>query len=105
MKSLSFKGRYVDLILSRKKTSTMRRHDSPMNPKKGDTVNFRVGRYAQPFASATITDVEVIHLTSITDPQARRDGFNNAHELRAQLRETYGPNIRRVALIKFKLIK
>jgi hypothetical protein len=76
-----------------------------MNPKKGDTVNFRVGRYAQPFATAIITNVEVIHLTSITDPQARRDGFDNAHELRAQLRETYGPNIRRVALIKFKLIK
>lgn len=105
MAALSFKSKYIDDILAGRKTSTMRRVGSPANPKAGTEFTLKCGRYSPPFAKAKCISVTPIFVSDITDRMAKLDGFANAAALQTQLRETYGPNIRRVDVIKFQLIE
>lgn len=105
MKSLSFKARYIEDIVAGKKTTTMRRVGAPSNPAVGELVQFRNGRYRPPFAVARITRSSVLDLRDITDRQAKRDGYATADELRATLRQTYEPTLRRVAVIGFRVVE
>lgn len=105
MRSLSFKAQYIQAILDGTKTTTMRRINSPANPSPGEDIHFRNGRYRPPFAEAKCISVKPLALADITDAMARKDGFSSADELRATLRETYGPYLRRVEVITFQVTR
>lgn len=104
MASLSFKSKYIPDILAGKKTTTMRKVGSPNNPKEGSEFTLKCGRYAPAFATARCLSVKTLKLAEMTDRQAKADGFDSAESLIKQLRETYGPQIRHVDVIKFQLI-
>lgn len=86
MKGLTFRARYVPLILDGRKTTTIRRPSARL-PELGDRVRL-VCRYdLPPFALATVTGARDVAAVDLTDDDARADGFASADELRDALAE------------------
>ncbi len=69
MKSLWFKQKFVEPILTGAKTDTVRRPSARL-PKEGDTVMFQVGP-KPPFATALITRVQEIGIDHLSEAHKR----------------------------------
>ncbi len=96
------KGKFVDLILEGKKTSTIRL--GYWVPKYDEIILHGGGR---PFAVVRITKVERKRVSEINDEDAIRDGMNNKEELINELRKVYG-NLKEdyvVTIIHFEVKK
>lgn len=80
MKGLTFRARYVPLILSGDKVTTIRR---PSNRLPGQGEQFRlVCRYDQPpFAIATVMSMVDVDTAQLTTADAYADGFDSLAEL------------------------
>ncbi len=99
---LMVKGKYVDLILEGKKTTTIRK--GYWIPKSREIILHGGGR---PFAVAEITDVIYKKVSELTDEDALRDGLKDKEELVKELKKAYGdvkPDDL-VTIIKFKVVK
>lgn len=84
MKGLTFRAKYVPLILSGAKTTTIRRPSNRL-PVAGDRIRL-VCRYDRPpFALADVTDVRDVAAADLTEAQATADGFASLAELLAAL--------------------
>jgi len=99
---LMVKGKYVDLILSGKKTATIRK--GYWVPKFKEIILHGGGR---PFAVAEITDVIYKKLGELNNKDVLEDGFKNKEELVKELRKAYGDlhEDDLVTIIKFKVKK
>ena len=99
---LMVKGKYVDLILSGKKTATIRK--GYWVPKFKEIILHGGG---QPFAVAEITDVIYKKLGELNNKDVLEDGFKNKEELVKELRKAYGDlhEDDLVTIIKFKVKK
>ena len=96
------KGRYVDLILSGKKTATIRL--GLVRPRYKEMIVHGGGR---PVAKISITKVVYKKVKELTEEDAIKDGFNNLSELLEELKKVY-PNISNddwVTIIEFKVIQ
>ncbi len=101
-KHLMVKGKYVDLILSGKKVTTIRK--GYWIPKSKEIILHGGGK---PFAVAKITNVIYKKVSELTDEDAIRDGLKNKEELVKELKKAYGevnPNDL-VTIIEFKVTK
>ncbi|NPA85122.1 MAG: ASCH domain-containing protein [Crenarchaeota archaeon] len=99
---LMVKGKYVDLILSGKKTATIRK--GRWVPKFKELILHGGGR---PFAVAEVVDVEYKKLSEITQEEIKEDGFDSKAELVEELRRAYGEisDDDIVTIIRFKVKK
>jgi len=99
---LMVKGKYVDLILSGKKTATIRK--GYWVPKFKEIILHGGGR---PFAVAEITDVIYKKLRELSNEEVLEDGFSSKDELVKELRKAYGDVHENdlVTIIKFKVKK
>ncbi len=79
------KGKYVDLILSGKKKSTIRL--GRWIPKY-EEVTFHGG--GRPFAIARITNVTYKKFSELTEEDAKKDGLSSLDELKNELKRVYG---------------
>ena len=86
MRRLSFKKAYVEPILTRRKTSTLRAASSIT---EGDSVAFTCEWGQPPFAEATVLRVSEVGLAEVDDALARAEGFEAKEELVAALRDLY----------------
>lgn len=86
MKQLTFRARYVPLILDGSKTTTIRR-PRPGLPVAGERVRL-ICRYDQPpFALATVAEAVDIYADQLTEADARADGFASLADLLDALEE------------------
>ncbi|ABU81867.1 protein of unknown function DUF437 [Ignicoccus hospitalis KIN4/I] len=99
---LMVKGKYVDLILSGKKTATIRK--GYWVPKYKEIILHGGGR---PFAVAEITEVKHKKLKELTPNEVRADGFESLAELKEALRGAYGDisDEDTITVISFKIKK
>lgn len=81
------KGKYVDLILSGKKTATIRL--GLVRPRYKEMIVHGGGR---PVAKISVKRVIYKKVKELTEEDAVKDGFNNLNELLKELRKVY-PNI------------
>ncbi|RLG77324.1 MAG: hypothetical protein DRO12_02560 [Thermoprotei archaeon] len=103
MKKLIFKLNYAGKILAGEKVTTIR---LSANVRKGDVVEVYVGHAR--IGKAVITRVTKKKLSSISDKEARMDGFRNKEELVKALMKIYGKKRvdedPEVYIIEFKLL-
>ena len=85
MKHLEFKDRYKELLLSGKKTATIR---TQCYVKEGDEVFVHCG--GKIIGSAKIKKIEERSLEEIDDRIARADGFESREDLINEIRKIYG---------------
>lgn len=85
-KVLKFRKKYKDKIISGKKTTTIRL-ETKLKP--GDTVFVKAGN--ETIGTAKIIGVTDRKLKDLTEEDAGLDGFRNLRELRAELKDIYGP--------------
>ncbi|QOJ78306.1 ASCH domain-containing protein [Infirmifilum lucidum] len=85
IKRLMFSKKYIPLILSGRKTATIRATSPGVKP--GDVILIHAG--GKIIGKAVIKEVRRLRLGEITDEIARLDGFNSAEELTKALREHY----------------
>lgn len=103
MRNLKFDGKYKDLLLSGKKSATIR--VGKVNLKPGDEVLVHSGGYV--LGKARIKRVEKKRVSELTDEDAIMDGFKNKEELLDALKEHY-KNIKpdtEVTVIEFEFTK
>ncbi len=86
MKSINFDEEYVDLILSGRKKSTIRK--GIKSCEAGKVVYLTAS--SRPFAKARITKAVVKRVRELSEEDARRDGFNSREELLEALKRIYG---------------
>jgi hypothetical protein len=112
MKQLFFKGRFVELILSGKKTQTLRKPKSTQSAfagmshlySEGDLISAR-NRYHEPaFATLRVLGCELTHIDELTDRDASADGFEDLAELKQTIRETYPDADGALWRIRFELV-
>jgi len=84
-KPLNFSKEYRNKILSGEKTSTIR---LKTNLKVGEKVQIVVG--GEKLGEAEITSIKRKDINSLTDEEARKDGFKNKKELLKALKKHYG---------------
>ncbi|RJX16139.1 ASCH domain-containing protein [Candidatus Bathyarchaeota archaeon] len=99
-KPLNFTKEYMNKILSGEKTSTIR---LKTNLKVGEKVQIIVG--GEKLGEAKIVSIKRKNILSLTDEDAKKDGFKNKKELLKALRKHYGkisPNTN-VYIVGFKL--
>ncbi|UXD21904.1 hypothetical protein IPA_09405 [Ignicoccus pacificus DSM 13166] len=99
---IMIKGKYVDMILEGRKTTTIRL--GKWIP-KFDEVTFHGG--GRPFAIARIVNVRYKRVSELTDEDARKDGLKNKEDLIKELKRVY-ENLRPddyVTIIEFDVIK
>ena len=101
MRRLSFKKAYVEPILTRRKTSTLR---AASNISEGDTVAFTCEWGQPPFAKAVALRVSEVGLAEVDDHLARNEGFASREELIAVLQDLY-PDTARFVRIDFAIDK
>jgi hypothetical protein len=82
---LMVKGKYVDAILSGRKTTTIRM--GIVRPRYREIMIHGGGR---PVAKAIITGVRYKKVSQLTLEDAVKDGFSSLDELLSELREAYG---------------
>ncbi len=82
------KGEFVDLILSGRKTSTIRL--GKVVPRYDEVIIHGGGR---PVAKAKITKVVYKKVSELTDEDARKDGYSSVEELLRDLEKIYGRKI------------
>ncbi len=102
MKSINFDEEYVDLILSGKKKSTVRK--GIKSYEMGKVVYLTAS--SKPFAKAKITKAVVKRVKELSDEDAIKDGFKSREELIEALRKIYGriDESDLVTIIHFELI-
>ncbi len=101
MRNLKFDGRYRELILSGRKTATVR--IGRINLRPGDAVLIHSGGYV--LGRAVIKSVEEKAIGELTDEDAKMDGFRSRGELIDALKRHY-KNIKpdtKVAVVQFEL--
>lgn len=89
VKSLTFKGRFIEPILAGTKTTTLRRPSSRL-PRLGERVNLICQWHRPAFAVGEVTEVRDVALDSLTDADAIADGYPDAESLRAAVIEMLG---------------
>ncbi|HIP57658.1 MAG TPA: ASCH domain-containing protein [Ignisphaera aggregans] len=97
------KGRFVDLILSGKKTTTIRL--GRVVPKHDEIIIHGGGR---PIAKAKIKRVVYKRVRELTEEDARKDGYNSLEELLQDLENVYGRRVYPddiVTIIEFEVIQ
>ncbi|WP_280109488.1 ASCH domain-containing protein [Ferroglobus placidus] len=99
---MNFDPEFVEMILKKGKTTTVRRGIKryPVGKIVELTVNY------EPFAKAKIERVVVKRVSELTDEDARRDGFESKEELINALKKIYG-NINEnefVTIVHFSLV-
>ena len=97
------KGRFVDLILSGKKTTTIRL--GRVVPKHDEIIIHGGGR---PIAKAKIKRVVYKRVRELTEEDARKDGYNSLEELLQDLEDVYGRRVYPddiVTIIEFEVIQ
>jgi len=101
-KPLNFSKEYRNKILSGEKTSTIR---LKTNLKVGEKVQIVVG--GEKLGEAEITSIKRKDLLSLTDEDAKKDGFKNKKELLKALKKHYGklPSDTIVYIVSFKKLK
>ena len=99
---LMVKGRYVDLILSGRKTATIRL--GVVKPKYEEMIVHGGGK---PVAKIRVKRVVVKRVHELTDQDARLDGFESLEELLEELRKHYGDiaGDDRVTIIEFEVVQ
>ncbi len=85
-KVLKFRRKYKDKIVSGEKTSTIRL-ETRLKP--GDTVLVIAG--SETIGTAKILGVTDRKFKDLTEEDAGLDGFRSLQELRAELKDIYGP--------------
>ncbi len=102
MKSINFDEEYVDLILSGKKKSTVRK--GIKSYEMGKVVYLTAS--SKPFAKAKVTKAVVKRVKELSDEDAIKDGFKSKEELIEALRKIYGriDESDLVTIIHFELI-
>lgn len=99
MRTLKFKKKYREMIISGRKRATLRKEaDFDL----GDIVILEVG--GERIGEAVIKGVEEVSVEELNDEIAREDGFENLHELLEELRSIYGEEIL-AGGVKLKLIR
>jgi len=101
-KHLMMKGKYAEMILSGKKTTTIR-------PGKvvAKTKEFFIHAGGRIIARAILEDMKYKRLKNITDEDAKLDGFSSKEELKRELKGFY-PGIKEhdwVTIIKFRVVE
>lgn len=71
---------------------------------EGDLVDAKCVWGAPPFATLKITRVTEVHYWDLTDEDARADGFNDLHDMRKWLDETY-PLVENFVRIDFEVVE
>ncbi|RLG48598.1 MAG: hypothetical protein DRN90_00405 [Thermoproteota archaeon] len=101
-KVLHFREKYEDMILSRKKRTTIRLRT---NLKVGDDVVIRAGK--KDIADAKITSVRTTKIKDLTDEHAIKDGFYSKEELINELESIYGKldEDTEVKILEFNLLR
>ncbi len=97
------KGRFVDLIISGKKRSTIRL--GRVVPRYDEIIIHGGGR---PIAKAKIVNVIYKRVRELTDEDAKKDGYNSVNELLRDLERVYGRKISPddiVTIIEFEVEK
>ncbi len=97
------KGRFVDLILSGKKRSTIRL--GRVVPRYDEVIIHGGGR---PIAKARITRVIYKRVKELTEDDAKKDGYERVDELIRDLERVYGKKISPddvVTIIEFEVVK
>ncbi len=99
---LMVKGRYVDLILSGRKTATIRL--GVVKPKYEEMIVHGGGK---PVAKIRVKRVMVKRVSELTDEDARLDGFETRDQLLDELRRHYGnlSDNDRVTIIEFEVVQ
>ncbi len=99
---LMVKGRYVDLILSGRKTATIRL--GVVKPKYEEMIVHGGGK---PVAKIRVKRVVVKRVSELTDEDARLDGFETKDQLLEELRKHYGglSDNDRVTIIEFEVVQ
>ncbi|MEB3844739.1 MAG: ASCH domain-containing protein [Desulfurococcales archaeon] len=99
---IMLKKKYGDMLLSGKKTTTIR--VGIVKPRYDTLIVHSGGR---PIAIVRIEDVTVKRVSELTDEDARRDGFPDRSTLIEALRKMYGRigGDEPVTIIRFKLVK
>ncbi len=96
MKHLEFKDKYKELLLSGKKTATIR---TQCYVKEGEEVFVHCG--GKIIGTAKIKKVEERSLEEIDDETAKADGFESREELLEEIKRLYG-NPKKVYVIRFE---
>jgi len=102
MKSINFDEEYVDLILSGKKKSTVRKGIKTYD--MGGVVYLTAS--SRPFAKARVVKAVVKRVRELSDEDARKDGFESREELINALKKIYGriDDSDLVTIIHFELV-
>ena len=101
-KHLMMKGKYADIILSGKKTTTIRPGKVEVKAKE-----FLIHAGGKIIARAVLEDVRYKRLKNLTDEDARLDGFSSKEELKKELKEFY-PDMKEhdwVTIIRFRIVE
>jgi len=96
------RGEYARLLLEGKKVTTIRL--GKVIPKYDEVI---VHSWGRPVAKVRIKDVRYKKVIDLTDEDARKDGFENVHELINELKRVYG-DVRPddlVSIIEFEVIQ
>ncbi len=99
---LMIQGKYLDLILSGKKVTTIRY--GIVKPKFQEVIIHSAGKV---IGKAIIKRVVYKKVKDLTDEDAQKDGFSNKQELVRELKKTY-PDLRfsdYVTIIEFELVQ
>lgn len=99
MRTLKFKRKYREAIVSGRKRTTIRR-ESDLKP--GELVVVEVGE--ERIGEALIKCVDEVDFNELSEELAREDGFESLSELLRELRSIYGDDALRNG-VKFKLIR
>lgn len=101
-RKLRFRDEYIPLILTGKKTSTIRLE---RKYNRGDTVYLVSQTTGRIFGKAKITKITEKRLDELNDEDAWRDGFRDKYTLIEALKSIYGnlPNDTKLYIIEFKL--
>ncbi len=97
------KGRFVDLILSGRKTTTIRL--GRVVPKHDEIIIHGGGR---PVAKAKIKSVVYKRVRELTEEDARKDGYSTVEELIRDLEQVYGRRVSPddiVTIIEFEVVQ
>lgn len=87
MKHLEFKGKYLQKLLNGEKRATIRRR---VYVKPGELVYVHCG--GKIIGRARISDVRKLSIDEIDDQIAKKEGFNSAEELKAEIKRYYSQN-------------
>ncbi|MEZ0290537.1 MAG: ASCH domain-containing protein [Sulfolobales archaeon] len=100
---LMLKKEYAEMILSNKKTSTIRL--GYVIPKKREVIVHSGGR---PIAKILIEEVIHKRLYELSEEDAKREGYRDLSELIRELRKIYGEKLRResmITIIRFRVVE